>query len=621
MNGTANMPNGGGAPNKGCESSANWAFGEAPQYDAPASSAGFRSSYRTEQERLLRRKLLGRMFALLAVWTVAFCLFALAFNTVMVPRIADEVAERFAPMRYVDAENAGTADWSAFQLAAQATKKDMTVSYVTALYGASDGEGSPRESASKEALALADKIRESCPVNNGSEIRTPTEGTLYVFYDVSDEAHRAIENAVGSLMQSDSAAFDRLYREALAYYDTTEEATAIDGFGGYYDTYYLDGHYEYRDMTVYNLVKSFKIPLAVAVFLVGVVVIMWVLLRRSLDAFDTLFGAMEGVLLKRDAQPDLPRELEPTSRALEAIARENESNELAARAAEQRKNELVAYLAHDIRTPLTSVVGYLTMLQESPDMPIEQRARYAGIALDRAQRLEGMLEEFFEITRYNLQSIPIERERFDAGMLCRQVADEFFPTAEARGISIEVDALTPLTVFADPGKVSRVLNNLLKNAVSYADEGSEVRVRARIVGGGSGTAAPSGAGASPQGTFGQGGPMGPTTSGAAAAAPDGMPAAAPGVPAAAIPTAQSGTATPPARWLTIEVENQGREISPAHLQSIFEKFYREDASRSTQAGGAGLGLAIAREIARAHGGDLSASSESGRTTFTLTIPA
>lgn len=315
---------------------------------------------------------------------------------------------------------------------------------------------------------------------------------------------------------------------------------------------------------------------------------------------------MESVLLKRDVQPDLPRELEPTSCALDAIRRENESNELAARAAEQRKNELVAYLAHDIRTPLTSVVGYLTMLQESPDMPIEQRARYAGIALDCAQRLEGMLEEFFEITRYNLQSIPIERERFDAGMLCRQVADEFFPTAEARGISIEVDALTPLTVFADPGKVSRVLNNLLKNAVSYADEGSEVRVRARIVGGGSGAAAPSGAGALPQGTFGQGGPMGPTTSGAAAAA---------------IPTAQSGAATPPARWLTIEVENQGREISPAHLQSIFEKFYREDASRSTQAGGAGLGLAIAREIARAHGGDLSASSESGRTTFTLTIPA
>ena len=198
-----------------------------------------------------------------------------------------------------------------------------------------------------------------------------------------------------------------------------------------------------------------------------------------------------------------------------------------------------------------------------------------------------MLEEFFEITRYNLQSIPIERERFDAGMLCRQVADEFFPTAEARGISIDVDAPASLFVFADPGKVSRVLNNLLKNAVSYADEGSTVQVRAHVSEGGAASGATGELGAALEG-------MGESCGASDFAS---------------------------ARVLTIEVENQGREISPAHLQSIFEKFYREDASRGTQAGGAGLGLAIAREIARAHGGDLMASSESGHTVFTLVMPA
>lgn len=607
MNSTTNAFDNGQNGNAFAVKHENDGFDANRGYGAPPAPSAFRSSYRTEQERLLRRKLLGRMFVLLGVWTAAFCLFAFAFNAIMVPRIADEVVTRFAPIQYVDAENAGTADWSAFQLAAQATRKDTIVGYVTDLYGSSDGEGSPRENASKEALAIADKVRESHPVNNGSEIRTPSDDTLYVFYDVSDEAHRAIEDAVGFLMQSDSAAFDRLCNEALAYYGMTESTTPIDGFGGYYDTYYLDGHYEYRDMSVYDLVKSFKIPLAVGAFLVGVVIIMWALLRRSLDAFDTLFGAMEGVLLKRDARPDLPRELEPTSRALEAIARENESNELAARAAEQRKNELVAYLAHDIRTPLTSVVGYLTMLQESPDMPIEQRARYAGIALDRAQRLEDMLEEFFEITRYNLQSIPIERERFDVGMLCRQVTDEFFPIAESRGISIEVDAATPLAAFADPGKVSRVLNNLLKNAVSYANEGSTVQVRARIDDGARASdGARSGAGSLNLGMPRQESPTNATAQGA---------------PSGAAFVEPFCAATTSARWLTIEVVNQGREISPAHLQSIFEKFYREDTSRSTQAGGAGLGLAIAREIARAHGGDLSASSESGVTTFTLRIPA
>lgn len=593
MSGTTNVPGVNREFNEGCMSDADCGSGAdhmsgmGYEYSAPVASAGFRSTYRREQEKLLRRKLLGRMFALLGVWAAAFCLFALAFNAVMVPRIAEVVADQFAPWRIVDAQNAGTEEWAAFQMAVQTTKVDTLVGYMTDLYGSSEGKGSPREGASKEALALADGVRESHPVNAGSEIRVPSEGTYYMFYDVTADAHAAIEKAVGNLQKTDSESFERLFQEAMSYYGMTEETTVLNGLGGYYDVYYLDGHYEYRDMTVYNIVKSFKIPLAVAVFLIGVVIIMWALLQRSLDAFDTLFGAMESVLLKRDVQPDLPRELEPTSRALDAIRRENESNELAARAAEQRKNELVAYLAHDIRTPLTSVVGYLTMLQESPDMPIEQRARYAGIALDRAQRLEGMLEEFFEITRYNLQSIPIERGRFDAGMLCRQVADEFFPTAEARGISIDVDAPASLFVFADPGKVSRVLNNLLKNAVSYADEGSTVQVRAHVSEGGAASGATGELGAALEG-------MGESCGASDFAS---------------------------ARVLTIEVENQGREISPAHLQSIFEKFYREDASRGTQAGGAGLGLAIAREIARAHGGDLMASSESGHTVFTLVMPA
>ena len=586
-------------------------------YDA---SEEFRSVYRTEQNRLLRRRLLGTMGILLVAWTVGFLVVAAVFNAVMVPRIADAVADAVAPWRYVSADSAGTADWDAFQASVQVTKENMAVSYVTELYGSSDGEGSPRAGASREALALADGVRERYPVDEGSEVGASSD-VLYISYDVSMEARKAIESAVGDVAQTDREAFARLFQEAMDFYGMAEDTTVVNGFGGYYDIYYLDGHYEYRDMTVYNLVKSFKIPLAVALFLAGVIVIMWLVLRRSLEAFDTLFGAMESVLLKRDAQPYLPRELEPTSRAIEAIRHENEANELAARAAEQRKNELVAYLAHDIRTPLTSVVGYLTMLQESPDMPMEQRARYAGIALDRAQRLEGMLEEFFEITRYNLQSIPIERERFDASMLCRQVADEFYPTAEARDIAIEVESPDTLQVFADPNKVSRVLNNLLKNAVSYADEGSVVHVRAHVA------ELPlrsfDDAPFEEDGVFGKdGASRGHATQGEPIR--DAVWSAASAEEGGAAPASEprdAGAASPSARWLTIEVANQGREISPAHLQSIFEKFYREDASRGTQGGGAGLGLAIAREIARAHGGDLAARSENGNTTFSLVIPA
>lgn len=198
------------------------------------------------------------------------------------------------------------------------------------------------------------------------------------------------------------------------------------------------------------------------VYLAGAVVVVGFALLWLTQCFGSLFDAMEALFSKRDERPELPRELAPTARALADLRRARDDAEQAALAAEQRKNELVAYLAHGIRTPLTSIVGYLTLLAEAPDMPESQRARYAQVALDRSHRLEAMMEEFFEITRYNLSSIPIERRRFDAALLCRQVADEFYPAAQARSIDIEVRTRSSLECFADAEKVSRVLNNLLK---------------------------------------------------------------------------------------------------------------------------------------------------------------
>ena len=240
---------------------------------------------------------------------------------------------------------------------------------------------------------------------------------------------------------------------------------------------------------------------------------------------------------------------------------EGERSERAAKAAEERKNELVVYLAHDIKTPLTSIIGYLTLLEESPDLPVDVRARYTGITLAKAYRLEELLDEFFEITRYNLQTIPIERSRFDGALFVSQVIEEFYPLAEGRSLSLVFDGPDELPVFADAGRVARVLNNVLKNAVAYADAGTEVRVRTGLV-----------------------------------VAPDGF------------------------VWWELTVTDRGRELSPEHLERIFEKFFRADAARGSDGGGAGLGLAIAREIARAHGGDIYATSDAGLTSFTVWIP-
>jgi len=104
-----------------------------------------------------------------------------------------------------------------------------------------------------------------------------------------------------------------------------------------------------------------------------------------------------------------------------------------AQEAEQRKNDLVVYLAHDIKTPLTSVIGYLSLLDETPDMPIPQKAKYVHITLEKACRLESLINEFFEITRYNLQTVPLKKENIDLYYMLIQMADEAYPQLSASG--------------------------------------------------------------------------------------------------------------------------------------------------------------------------------------------
>lgn len=221
-----------------------------------------------------------------------------------------------------------------------------------------------------------------------------------------------------------------------------------------------------------------------------------------------------------------------------------------------KKNDLIAYLAHDLKTPLTSVIGYLSLLEEAPDMPAVQKAKYIHIALRKAQRLESLTNEFFEITRYNLHEIVLEKEPLDLSVMLMQMTDEFYPTLKAHGNTAELDTADTLTVQADPAKLARVFNNILKNAIAYSEPGTPIRITARQ---------------------------------------------------------KEGT-------VEIAFSNLGKTIPPQKLQAIFDKFYRLDSARSTNSGGAGLGLAIAREIVRLHGGSIRAESEAGKTVFTVELP-
>lgn len=222
----------------------------------------------------------------------------------------------------------------------------------------------------------------------------------------------------------------------------------------------------------------------------------------------------------------------------------------------RRKDDLVTYLAHDLKTPLASVVGYLSLLEEAPDLPQDLRARFTGIALDKAHRLDSLIEEFFDITRFDFHDIVLTRGYVDLSLLLAQVADEFYPILTDQGKQVEVDSPASLIVLIDGDKMARVFNNVMKNAIAYSYEGSTIRIFAEQ-------------------------------------------------------TSDS---------VVVRFENQGDPIPAPKLGMIFEKFYRLDAARATNRGGAGLGLAIAKEIVSAHGGTISCASTPEATVFTIELP-
>lgn len=224
--------------------------------------------------------------------------------------------------------------------------------------------------------------------------------------------------------------------------------------------------------------------------------------------------------------------------------------------AEKRKDELIVYLAHDIKTPLTSVIGYLDLLVENTKITAEQQKSYLRIARDKALRLETLINDFFEITHAHIQQIVLDKDVVSLAYLMEQVVDEAYPLFQKAGKTVETDIPHTIRVNVDAQKIACVFTNLLKNAIYYS------------------------AGAAPICIL--------------AAAED--------------------------QTVSIVFSNAG-EISREDIEHIFEKFYRLDNARQTKTGGAGLGLAIAREIVQAHGGTITADCKDGRIILRVILPA
>lgn len=332
------------------------------------------------------------------------------------------------------------------------------------------------------------------------------------------------------------------------------------GSGGDWVVYFLQNVFQMDWETANNVYQGVFRNNAVVIWIGATLVVFLILFRFFLSGLSRYFRevsrGIDQLLSENEEEIVLLPEMSAIEAKLNTMRRTLERRELEARLAEQRKNDLVVYLAHDIRTPLTSVIGYLSLLDELPDMPMEQRARYVHITLDKAKRLDLLINEFFEITRYNLQEITLEKETIDLYYMLVQMVDEFYPILEAHGNSARLKADENLTVVADPVKLARVFNNILKNAIAYSYKGTEIMISAQS-------------------------------------------------------TEQE---------IRIVFCNRGKTIPDKKLESIFEKFYRLDDSRTSNTGGAGLGLAIAREIVQLHGGTITAQSKDELTAFCVSLP-
>lgn len=278
--------------------------------------------------------------------------------------------------------------------------------------------------------------------------------------------------------------------------------------------------------------------------------------QKPWNYLDEVITATQTVYEQNSHTIELSEPLREVEQQMNQIKMSILLSQKAVKEAEDKKNELVMYLAHDIRTPLTAVIGYLSLLDEASDMPAEQKAKYVGIALDKAERLETLINELFEITRYHTAAVQIRKISVDLYALLAQVTDEFYPALSARGNTVNISAEDRLNVTGDPEKLARVFSNLLKNAAAYSYPDTEIGISAKRKG----------------------------------------------------------------KNAVVIFQNHGQTIPAEKLANIFEKFNRLDEARLSDTGGVGLGLSIAKEIVNLHGGEIIVQSNDDIVTFTITLP-
>lgn len=227
------------------------------------------------------------------------------------------------------------------------------------------------------------------------------------------------------------------------------------------------------------------------------------------------------------------------------------------RASEKSKDELITNVSHDLRTPLTSIIGYLGLIEDHQYQSEEDIVKYSHIAYDKAKQMKNLVEDLFEYTKVQQHGAPVNLMTVDLGQLLEQVGASFELEADKKGMAINVSCEpTPLSITADPEKLGRLFSNLVANALKYGHGASYIHLTAKQLG----------------------------------------------------------------EKVVITVANDGEKIPAEAVKHLFERFYRVESSRNKATGGTGLGLAIVQSIVELHHGSVTARSDDQETAFVVTLP-
>ena len=205
-----------------------------------------------------------------------------------------------------------------------------------------------------------------------------------------------------------------------------------------------------------------------ALILIGLAIIFSIIIYRfiskKVNELNKIYNAIDNVYDDDVTNIELPNSLWMFSDKLNKIKYEYMANKNKAKDAEQKKNDLIMYMAHDLKKPLTSVIGYL--LNDEKNISKDLQEKYLKIALNKSMRVEELTNQFFEITRYNLQDMPINKNKIDLSLLLDQLIDESYPMMQKRNLKFNVTKPNNLSFVGDGVKLARAIisyQNVVRN--------------------------------------------------------------------------------------------------------------------------------------------------------------